>query len=135
MKHPRPFLLALLLGFLPACATPEPPPVTQQDLTKIDYGSPPQDYEQVVKDYFTKTLREPESTQFRFGLPFKGYLQHGALLGGQVAEAGYFVEVWLKLKSPTGEYLPERRLAVLIKNGEVLIRLREAEINGIKRSP
>lgn len=124
---------ALGLLLLPGCATTET--TAPLDAAKIDYGAYPENFEQIVKDHFTKTRNDPGAAQFRFGKPFSGYIQEGPLMGKKVQDAGYFVEVWLKAKDRTGNYLPERALGVLIKNGEVLMELNPSELQNVKRGP
>lgn len=128
------FLAGLSLLILHGCAT-APPPLAQEDVQKIDYGTYPENYEALIKGHFAKTLHEPESAQYRFGKPYAGFIQHGPLLGGKVLDAGYFAEVWLKAKDRSGGYLPEKHLAVLIKNAEVLLELTAEEFGTIKRAP
>lgn len=124
-----PTLLVIFSGCESARSTSAPTP------TQIDYGAYPENYEQIVKAHFAKTLNEPDAAQYRFGKPFAGYTLAGPLLGGKVEDAGYFVEVWLKAKDRVGNYLPERHLGVLIKNGEALMELNESELAAVKRSP
>jgi len=102
---------------------------------KIDYGAYPENYEQIVKDHFAKTLHDASTAQYRFSKPFAGYLKAGPLMGGKVEEAGHFVELWLKAKDRSGAYLSERRLGVLVKNGEVLMELTAAELDKVVRAP
>ncbi|MBI4662847.1 MAG: hypothetical protein HY735_28870 [Verrucomicrobia bacterium] len=127
------FVPSVCLFLIAACETR--PPTPSAPVASIDYGPYPQNFEQIVKDHFAKSLLEPASAQYRFGRPFAGYTVAGPLLGGKVQEAGYFVEIWLKAKDRTGGYLPEQRLGVLIKNGEVLMELREMELEKVKRAP
>jgi hypothetical protein len=126
------FIPIALLVFAAGCATTPPPRMAAEEVAKFDYGTFPDNYQQLIKDYFAKTLQDPASAQYRFGTPYTGYLQQGRLLGGKLQEAGYFTEVWLKAKTPTG-YTPEKRLVVLIKNREVLMELRDEDIDRIKR--
>jgi hypothetical protein len=120
---------------LSGCVATPPPPPSQQELAKLDFGPYPEGYEKLVKDHFAKTLFQPESAQYRFGVPYTGYLQHGPLLGGKIQDAGYFVDVWVRAKDRSNGYLPEKHLLVLMKNGEVLMELSEQEIGTVKRAP
>ena len=128
-----PLLCPLALLILLSGCVATAPPLSPQELSQIDYGPAPGNYEKIIKDHFAKTLFEPETAQYRFGKPFRGYQVSGPLLGGKVLEAGYVVEVWLKAKDRAGGFLPERHLGVLLKNGEVSIQLTESELSEVKR--
>ena len=123
--------LALLL--LAGCATTPPSPASA--VAKIEYGAYPDNHEQIVKDYFAKSLPEPAAAQYRIEKPFAGYVVGGPLLGGKVQVAGYFVELWLTAKDRTGTLRPERHLGLLILNGEVLMELTPSELANVKRAP
>lgn len=124
-------LALIMIGFAGCVATT--PALSPQEVGTIDYGSYPENFEQVIKDHFAKTLSDAAAAQYRFGKPFQGFLQSGPLLGGKVQDAGYVVEVWLKAKDRSGAYLPEKHLGVLLKNGEVLMELAEGELAGVRR--
>ena len=102
---------------------------------RIDYGAYPENYEQIIKEHFAKTLHEPSAAQFRMGKPFAGYIKAGPLFGGKIEEAGYLVEVWLKAKDRSGAYLAERRLGALLKNGDVLMELTSSELDAAVKAP
>jgi hypothetical protein len=123
--------LAVVLSAI-SCAT-SPPPLAPVETAKLDYGPYPENYEQLIKDYFGKTLHDAAAAQFRFGKPYTGYLQHGKLLAGRLQEAGYFTDVWVKAKTASGALTPEKHVVVLIKNGEVLMELADAEIDRIQK--
>lgn len=122
-----------MIGLLSGCATAPPPPIAPEVVATLDYGPRPDNYQELIKRYFAQTLHDPASARFRFGEPYTGYLQQGLLLGGRVQQAGYFVDVWVQAKMPSGEYTPEKHLVVLIKNGEVLMELTEQDAQRIKR--
>ena len=124
--------LALVIIWLSGCVATAPS-LSPQEVGTIDYGSYPENYEQVIQDHFAKTLFEPAAAQYRFGKPFQGFLQAGPLLGGKVQDAGYVVDVWLKAMDRSGAYMPEKHLGVLIKDGEVLMELAEGELAGVRR--
>jgi hypothetical protein len=120
---------------LSGCVATPPPPPSQQVLSKLDFGKYPDGYEKLIKDHFAKSLFQPESVQYRFAVPYTGYVQEGPLLGGKIQDAGYFVDVWVKAKDRSGGYLPEKHILVLMKNGEVLMELSEQEFGTVKRAP
>lgn len=114
------------------CSTPAPPePLTSSEISAIEYGKYPEDYKQLIRAYFAKTLANVDEAKFRFGEPYKGYLQHGPLFGGKVLASGYFVDVWLKLDGAGGE--TEQHVGVVIKDGEVLMQLSPEELQQVKR--
>jgi hypothetical protein len=131
--------LAPVLCFLlwSGCATVNtpPPPLSPQEISRIDYGQPPENYEKVIKDYFAQTLFEPDAARYRFGKPVAGYMQDGRLMGGKLRDAGYVVEIWITVKNRSGGFLPEAHLGILIKNGEVRLELSESELSEVKRAP
>jgi len=124
-----PFLVLILAG----CVTP-PPPAPEQ-VAAQDFGNYPENYEALIEAHFAKTLFQPEAARYRFGTPFKGYIQEGPLLGGRIQDTGYFVEVWVRAKDRSGAYLPEQHRGVLIKNGEVLMEFTAAELPTVQRAP
>ena len=127
------FLGPLALLQLAGCATTPPPPASAA--ARIEYGAYPENHEQIVKDYFAKSLAEPAAAQYRIEKPFAGYIIGGPLLGGKVQIAGYFVELRLTAKDSTGTSRPERHLGLLIFNGEVLMELTPPELANVKRAP
>ena len=127
------FLGLLVLLQLAGCATTSPPPASA--VAAIEYGVFPENHEQIVKDYFAKSLPEPATAQYRMEKPFAGYLVGGPVLRGKVHVAGYFVELRLTAKDRTGTPRPERHLALLIFNGEVLMELTPSELANVKRAP
>ncbi|MBM3840937.1 MAG: hypothetical protein FJ398_23880 [Verrucomicrobia bacterium] len=123
MKNLLPLLAAVFLSGAFGCET-APSAGGGNAATKVDYGAYPDNYEQIVRSHFG-------AAECRLGKPFAGYVKAGPLMGGKVLEAGYFVEAWLKAKDQSS---PERRLGVLVKNGEVLMQLSAKELDEVERA-
>lgn len=108
------FLVMLILG---GCST-----VTPEQLAAADYGSYPDNYENIVKQYYANTLIDPNSVLYRaITIPKKEYY---TLLGDSYI--GYAVCVSINAKNSLGGYTGSKDRALIIRNGSVI---REAELN------
>lgn len=125
---------AIILPWLIGCAvTLPPPPLTPTEVAAIDFGAVPDNYQQLIIDYFRQTEPNADASDFRFGEPFKGYLQQGPLFGGKVMFSGYFVDVWFKTAAAPGTTPTEQHVGVVIRNGQVLMQLSPEEMQQVKR--
>jgi hypothetical protein len=109
-------LLALVvtLGFLGGCATTAT--IDPVALETADYGSYPSDYQEAVKAYFQKKLKDPHSAQYRFKEPYKAYIRETPIQGGKPTTFGYIVDVWVNAKNSFGGYTGENFHRVFIRN-------------------
>lgn len=111
-------LLAMALSiFLTGCAN-NPPVATAAQLAGADYGKYPENYQQIVKDYYNKVLFDPYSAQFRFPeKPYKGYTRKAPVLGGAPEIFGYVATACVNGKNKFGGYVGEKCERFLIRNG------------------
>ncbi len=105
--------LALIMLLIASCASL---PTPEQAAT-ADYGSYPNNYEDIVKDYFAKTLKDPDSVKYQsISTPKKFWL--GDKFTG--ARFGYLVCVTLNAKNSYGGYVGYQTDGLLIRNGLIV---------------
>jgi len=104
------FILSVFL--LSGCGLKQPTPA---ELTSADYGTFPESYEQIVKDYMEKKLFDPYSAHFDFnGSPNKGWQNsYGSFL------YGWKGTVSINAKNRMGGYVGTKDYNYLIKNDMV----------------
>jgi len=112
LKLPFVILTILLLGGC-AGAFKRPDP-------SADFGPPPQNYEQAIKDYFEVILKDPESARHRFGTPQKAYANEGLAYGGDVSWYGWLVDVDVNAKNSFGGYTGGKPYMVFFKGDRVI---------------
>ena len=118
-------LLAALLGsFLLAGCLPKPTVLTMEQIRRMDYGSYPRNYEQLVKRHLAQTLIDPHSVMYGgFSQPRK-YLQvhkNQYVAAGQISYyPSYMVCARVNAKNSYGGYTGWQTHAFFIKNGEVI---------------
>ncbi len=62
-------VVALFCVFLSACAMP-----SKEELANANYGAPPQDYEEQIKNHMRSYLKDPLSAQYRLvNAPYPDY--------------------------------------------------------------
>ena len=96
MKKFITFLIPIWFLFT-GCATP---PSTEQ-ISKLDYGEFPVNYEATIKKYFDNVLVDPYSAQYEFEPPQKYWVKDAPLAGGGLY-AGYFVRMKVNAKNRMG---------------------------------
>jgi hypothetical protein len=116
MKHITLALIATL-ALLTGCATTK---LTPEQAASADYGESPANYEQIVKDHFSRSLFDPYSAQYRIGTPYQGFSTKAPILGGGPDKFGYLVDVGVNGKNRFGGYVGEKQFRLLIKNGQVI---------------
>lgn len=107
--------VALSTAFLSGCA-PKPP--SQVEISTANYGALPENYQDLVKDHFNATLKDPESARYTFMPTYKGYSQDGSLsdTGGGV-KYGYVIPVLVNAKNSYGGYTGNQQYAFLFSGG------------------
>ena len=106
-----PFTLVVL--FLVSCASL---PTPEQAAT-ANYGSYPNNYEDIVKDYFASTLKDPDSVKYQFISTPKQFWLGNRFEG---AIFGYLVCATLNAKNSYGGYVGYETDGLLIRNGSVI---------------
>ena len=93
--------------------------ITPEQKVNADYGDYPDNYQQLIKEYFEARLFDPYSAKYNYSKPIKGYTRKAPVLGGGVHEFGYVVIVWVNAKNRMGGYVGSKRYSMFIKNGQV----------------
>ena len=93
--------------------------ITPEQKASADYGAYPDNYQQLIKEYFEVRLFDPYSAKYKFSEPIKGYTRKAPVIGGGVHEFGYVVIVWVNAKNRMGGYVGLKRYSMFIKNGQV----------------
>lgn len=120
----RTIILSILAAILTACSTMAP---TEQ-VEAIDYGPPPTNYEARVKTLISLSLKDPDSAQFKFSEPFKGYTRKAPLSGGGIKTAGWIVRVFVNAKNSYGGYVGFREYQFLFKDDKYVQEVVRAHV-------
>jgi len=112
MKNLTTFLVIAIL--LPGCSS-----FFQKPDSCANYGTPPVNYEEKIKQYFELVLIDPESARYRFSQPIKAYENEGLISGGKVCWLGYLVETQVNAKNQLGGYVGYQPYVVLFKSNEI----------------
>lgn len=101
----------LLILFLISCSHK----LTPEEISKINFGPKPVDYEQIIKNYNESSLFDPYSVVYKFSAPYKG--QDGNPLTGKY---GWCVPVDINAKNRFGAYTGVTKYHFLMKNDQVI---------------
>ena len=95
--------------------------VTEAELASADFGSYPDNYKELIKQYYYHTMIDPNSAMFDYdGTPYKGYCDAQSLV--PKAEAfGYGVTFKINGKNKLGGYVGWKRSTAYIRNNKVYI--------------
>ena len=108
----RALLFSLFVAVLVGGCASRP---TQQEMSAADYGSYPTDYEQIIRSYMQRTLKDPESARYEFlNQPQTAWTS----MGGK--KYGYAVCAYINAKNSFGGYVGNRLSYFLIKNSQVI---------------
>ena len=91
----------------------------QKPKSSANYGIPPVNYEQTIKEYFESVLKDPESARYRFSQPIKAYENEGLLFGGKVAWLGYLVDTQVNAKNSYGGYVGYKPYVFLFNGSQI----------------
>lgn len=122
------FLLLLGIGLLiQSCATQ----MSQERIMSADYGPPPPDnYETLIKERFSKILIDPTSPIYEFDKPRKGYTKQSPMFHTQES-FGWRVCGTVNSKNRFGGYVGSVPFFVLFR-GDTIVEFMSGEItNGI----
>ena len=120
-------LMIGILIFIIGCATPPTP----EELSKLDYGPMPQNYETAIKLYFDDVLFDPYSAHYEFQYPLRYWFKDLALAGGKLY-AGYLVRVSVNAKNRYGGYTGKQEYGFLIQDERIIKALNEYELSRLK---
>ena len=102
--------ILLILSVFIGCASAP----TAEDIKSADYGPHPDNYEQIIKDYFSTKLFDPYTAKYTFTNPRKGYNRLGGL------KYGWYVCGTVNAKNRFGGYVGAKPFYVLIHYGIVV---------------
>ncbi len=125
MKTPVKKIISLLLPVLILSGCASAP--TSSQLSHLNYGAPPMDYEATIKQYFDGVLIDPQSAYYNFETPRK-FWYNGAFLFGSKLYVGYLVRVGVDSKNRFGGYMVEKQYGFIMKDGHIVKVLREREM-------
>jgi hypothetical protein len=113
MFRPVLYGVCALTVALAACKAPP----TKEEMASVDYGPRPDDYEQIVRDYFKTRLADPASAVIEFKAGPKMLYQQGTLLRN--GDWGWGVCVEVREKTPERGYGRAYPMAFYLRNGKV----------------
>lgn len=132
MKQTAILMFFLNLFFNGCATTPNYTSPTQEQIAKLDYGSPITiDYQEAIKSYFHRRLFDPYSAVYEFATPQKYWVNRSPLYGGGLY-AGYMVYVDVNAKNRMGGYVGAQRYGFLFKNDSIILVLNPDEMTSIK---
>src|SRR5438477_6228366 len=100
MSVRRAQVIAILLTLIAGCASAP----TAEKLANADYGDYPANYRQLIRDFFQVALKDPDSAQYQFREPYKGYSKKALIVGGGVDKYGWICNVNVNAKNSYGGY-------------------------------
>jgi len=114
MKH----FAIIAVALLAACAT-QP---TVQELASADYGAPPPaNYRQLIEVYFSSTLLDPASAQYRsISQPMRDYVVTPNTWYGYTTTYGYRVDAVVNAKNRMGGYTGFQVHRFLFRDGRIV---------------
>jgi len=106
-------LFIIVVAFLVGCAGLP----TQEEIASADHGSYPNNYEDIVKSYYARVLKDPYSVKYESISTPQRYWVGNRIEG---ATFGYLVCVTLNAKNSYGAYVGYETDGLIIKNGLVI---------------
>ena len=111
--------IALVFGSLfglAACATGPTP----EQLTHADYGPrPPENHQEIIKEWFAERLIDPTSPLYSFRNPVQGYTNDSPLYGTQL-QFGWIVCGAVNAKNRLGAYVGREPFFTLFRDGSMV---------------
>lgn len=105
------FLALLMVVAMSGCSIGP----TQQELRNADYGKPPSNHEEIIRNYMNQRLKDPDSAKYSFKKgPVQGWNSFGGLL------FGYIVCADINAKNSYGGYTGRQPYYFIIKNDTVV---------------
>ena len=88
--------------------------LTPEQIAAADYGPKPENYQEIVKSLFAKSLFDPESARYEFQEPRRGYMQD------EPPKFGWAVCGTVNAKNRFGGYAGRQAYFVLIHHGKIV---------------
>ena len=97
------------------------PPIGVGSPTKSSqYGYPPKDYKNRIKNYFSNKINRANSAIYTFARPQKAYKREPLAYGGDISWRGWLVDVTIETESRTGRRQAPKPYMVLFKNSLIV---------------
>ena len=93
--------------------------VSPELIVSANYGTYPDNYEALVKDYHGRKLKDPFSAQYQVLAPIEGYTRKAPIAGGEPNSFGYMVLASVNAKNSYGGYTGWKPHWFFIMNGVV----------------
>lgn len=84
------------------------------------YGYPPKDYRNKIKNYFSNKIKRANYAHYTFSIPQKAYKQKGLAYGGDIDWRGWMVDVAVETQSRTGRMQGVKPYMILFKNSVIV---------------
>ncbi len=84
------------------------------------YGYPPRDYREKIKNYFSNKIKRADSAHYTFSKPQRAYKRKGLAYGGDIAWRGWMVDVAIETESRTGRMQRPKPYMVLFSNSMIV---------------
>jgi hypothetical protein len=92
---------------------------SHSELSQLNYGSPPKDYETTIKQYFDGVLIDSHTAYYNFDSPYRFWYNDKSFLGGQLY-SGYLVRVNVSSKNKFGGYNEEETYGFIMKDEQIV---------------
>jgi len=86
----------------------------------VQYGYPPRDYRNKIKNYFSNKIKRADSAHYTFSRPQKAYKRKGLAYGGDIAWRGWMVDVAIEIPSRTGRMQRPKPYMVLFSDSAIV---------------
>lgn len=110
-------VLIILLAIF-GCAVPP----STEEISRMDFGTPPVHYREAIIRYFDDRLKDPRSAIYDFGIPERYWLKHTNLLENEL-RCGYLVKVAVNAKNSFGAYTGKKLHGFLFKDENLILYL------------
>jgi len=94
--------------------------VNPELIASANYGTYPANYEELVKSYHGRKLKDPFSAQYQISTPIEGYTRKAPIAGGEADSFGYMVLAHVNAKNSYGGYTGWKPHWFFIMNGFVV---------------
>lgn len=113
MKLLKVSMIAIASTFIAACVTAP----TAEQIAQADHGSYPENYEAIIRNYYNKVLKDPESVKYQ-GITSPQKYWFGSRF--RAPTYGFLVCATLNAKNSYGGYVGYKTDGFMIKNGSVI---------------